>query len=297
MVFKRLVLPESGIIYEITKGVLTGHSFTSIVTTLCAYMTIATSLLKTVPKRLLRKTFLQGAGDDWIMKLPANYLAQIEYFITNRSGNPCKSFYNSRGDPTDYAPKIFPTFLKKHYIGGFIAWNESELYQNFIYPTSTKFKLHNRVWDYITMCVSGPFNDRIIDICKRLIIFRIVDKVTMGRFNGGKSGKYYQWIFDTALHGLKHFRNVYKLLDILPKTIYHPGLEYSLGCPKYAFHFIVNKYLKLMDARVVKSRLWMVRPTLFERLESTRRLKVFDLNKVHIPPNHTYRANFKYCNI
>lgn len=48
MIHKRLVLPESNLVYHLNKGVATGHAFTSLVTTICAYGTLATAINRTI---------------------------------------------------------------------------------------------------------------------------------------------------------------------------------------------------------------------------------------------------------
>jgi hypothetical protein len=103
MVFKRVVLPESGLVYEITKGILTGHAFTSIINTVCAFLTLSTSIHQTCNKTILNKTRLQGAGDDWIMKLPLDRLNFIHYKIC-ASGTPCDSLDDMHGNLRDRYP-------------------------------------------------------------------------------------------------------------------------------------------------------------------------------------------------
>jgi len=64
IVLKRIVLPESNLIYEITKGIASGHAFTSISTTVNAFLTLSTAMNKVLPSCELKRTRLQGAGDD-----------------------------------------------------------------------------------------------------------------------------------------------------------------------------------------------------------------------------------------
>jgi hypothetical protein len=282
MVFKRLVLPESGLIYEVSKGVLSGHAFTSIITTICAYITISTALNNTCDKDVLSKTCLQGAGDDWIMRLPKDRLNFIHNEIC-RSGNPCDDLSEDSGDLKDVYPNKFPTFLKKHYLLGNLAWNVNELFTNFVYPTSRKMKLYQLIMDKVVMCVSGPFNNNINYCCKKLIIYHFMDKYCKGR-HGFHQRKRYKAYFDNVMEALLYEQSIDVCIARIPKVMRFGWIgQISGGTCDIELREIVKVVLKDFDNRVRKSRYWMLRPTIFERHESVRRLKVFDINKVFVP--------------
>jgi len=283
MVFKRLVLPESGLVYEVTKGVLTGHAFTSIITTVCAYITISTSINETHTSDEISRTKLQGAGDDWLLKVVYDKLHLLYESICS-SGNKCDPLTDGAGKITSQYPDVFPTFLKKHYINGFIAWNVNELFTNLTYPTSTKMKLQTKIYDLMVMCVSGPFNNLIIDCCKRLIILHIISKFMIGRFGYTRKNTYYGIVFNEIYYALCFERSLDTIINKLPKSIKFSFMgELSGGTDEINLQYLCKMYIKELDVRVHKSRLWMVRPTLFPRHESVTRLKVFDINKVAIP--------------
>jgi hypothetical protein len=294
MVFKRVVLPESGLVYEITKGILTGHAFTSVINTVCAYITLSTAVSQSHSKDMIRRTRLQGAGDDWIMKLDKSRLAYMHYHI-ERSGNPCDSLVDSSGDLRTFYPNHFPTFLKKQFYGGLLSWNINELFTNFSYPTSTKMKAGIRIADRTVMCVSGPFNPHLNYCVKKLLIYDVIDQYTRGR-SGYNCKHYYGAIYNNVMHALIHERDFKKILSTIP--IYMEFSYMSLisgGTSKIYVRDMVSRILKDFDRKVENSRNWMLRPTLFERHESVRRLKVFDVNKVYIPPilNFSYRSYAK----
>jgi hypothetical protein len=136
LVFKRVVAPDSHIIYELSKGLPTGHSFTSILTTICAYMKISVAIQKTHKKKHIKDTHLQGAGDDWNGLTHKRYLKQVSDHINKFSGAKCDPFEENSGLITDDLEVGKPTFLKKNYKHGLIAWNQPEFFVNLSYPTS-----------------------------------------------------------------------------------------------------------------------------------------------------------------
>jgi hypothetical protein len=284
MIFKRLVLPESGLIYEVTKGVLTGHSFTSIITTVCAFITLSTSVNESIRPEDKSKVRLQGAGDDWIMRIPKYGLHVLRDFVNKYSGNTCDSMYDSAGDLKKTFPYVFPTFLKKHYLYGLLAWNVPELFTNFSYPTSTKMKLNSKLNNLIVMCVSGPFNHNIVSCCKRLIIYYIADKNLAGRHVKRNMGSYNSLVYNEIFRLLLYEPDINTIINAMPNTLRYSWFGDYTGCSDIIdIRRLCVIYINELDVRVRKSRVWMLRPTLYERHEEVRRLKVFDVKKVYIP--------------
>lgn len=286
MIFKRVVLPESNLIYEISKGVMSGHAFTSIVTTLCAYMTISTAINKVAQPEQISRTYLQGAGDDWIMKLNVGIRNLVHRNIEKYSSNSCTNFGKASGYlENDSLYDYIPTFLKKQYIGGLIGWNEAELYTNLSYPTSTKMTLRTRIMDYMIHCVSGPFNERIVECVKKLIIYSIIDKYTMQRLDTGTMRDYYANIYDKVYADLNSTLSARDVLSRTPMTIEHYIVSNFRNDNVLYLRDIICAYLDELDDRVHKSQIWMMRPTHFVRHEAVHRLKVFDINKTFIRYN------------
>jgi DNA-directed RNA polymerase len=86
MVYKRVVIPDCGMIFEISKGISTGHPFTSIMNTLCAYLTLSTSIEKACSRKEIQQTWITNAGDDTVCKLPLNKLDAINQIMQRDSG-------------------------------------------------------------------------------------------------------------------------------------------------------------------------------------------------------------------
>jgi hypothetical protein len=284
MIFKRLVLPESGLIYEVTKGVLTGHSFTSIITTVCAFITLSTSVNESIRPEDKKNVRLQGAGDDWIMRIPKYGLHILRDYVNKYSGNTCDDMYDSAGDLKKTFPYVFPTFLKKHYLYGLLAWNVNELFTNFSYPTSTKMKLESKLNNLIVMCVSGPFNENIVSCCKRLIIYYVLEKYLFGRHVDNQMRGYNNLVYNEIYRMLLYEPDINTIINKVPRTLrYSWYADYTGHTDVIDIQRICTMYISDLDMRVRKSRVWMLRPTIYERHESVRRLKVFDVNKVYIP--------------
>jgi hypothetical protein len=294
MVFKRLVLPESGLVYEVTKGVLTGHAFTSIVTTISAYITLATSINLAIPRKDICDTALQGAGDDWITKLPTKYLSYLDYFINKFSGHSIDSLFDSSGRVTDMYPNRFPTFLKKHYLLGTIAWNVNELFTNLSYPTSSKMSLHNKIQNLMVMCVSGPFNLDINYCCKKLMIYHIIDLYTQGRHGYGMRSEFYNLIFEKVYKLLLYEKDIEVILQAVPEYLSFEFMNNLAGSNTgIDVRSICTMYIEELDRKVLRSQVWMLRKTHYVRHENVRRLKVFDVNKLFVPSTFSFvRENF-----
>jgi hypothetical protein len=290
MVFKRLVLPESGIVYEVTKGVLTGHAFTSIITTLCAYITLSTSINESCSSSERNKTSLQGAGDDWMLRVP-RYKVNFIHNNIQKSGNPCDSFVGTEGNLKDTYPNQFPTLLKKHYCNGLISWNVDELFTNFSHPTSTKMVLRSKIDNMIVMCVSGPFSNLINYCVRKLIIYEFINYYCRGRYWFNKRS-IYQYYFDRVYKALIHETNINKILQTVPSSMEFAWFgQLSGGTSRIPVRKIISDKLKEMDAKVSRSKAWMLRPSLFNLHESVRRLKVFDVNKKYITCEVPYYRN------
>ena len=71
MIFKRLVLPESILIYSISNDIASGYGMINIISTVCSYGMFATTFNKCLKgKRELSRTRLVIVGDDVVDKMP-----------------------------------------------------------------------------------------------------------------------------------------------------------------------------------------------------------------------------------
>lgn len=119
VLYKRVVLPESGFIYEIWKGLATGHGFTSILTTMCSYGTLSTAINKVGGKELAKRTVLRMAGDDVCGKLPIDIIDKVNDVIQRESGHIMDDISSNSGYFRSQSAITRRTFLKKKYSNNF----------------------------------------------------------------------------------------------------------------------------------------------------------------------------------
>lgn len=291
LVFKRVVLPESKLIYEFERGLPTGHSFTSILTTMTAYMKQATAIEKVCTHDELQKTYLQGAGDDWINKLPIAKLKAISDEINLNSGAICDDFSINSNDMRTLDDDRRPTFLKKAYISGGIAWNKLELFINYSFPTSKYRSIANYRENATVMCTSGPLNFELNKIMKNLNIVMYYEKTITKYWSRLHN---YNYFINNRLKWID--RNVNKLIDsfginfmgdvdlnnklFMPLTLFEPISKQQIHTIDMRSH--IDFFIKDFDERIRRSCVYMLSSRKFERFETLVRLRVFDTKKKYI---------------
>jgi len=104
MIYKRLVLPDSNMVYQINKGISSGHGFTSLMTTICSYGTLATSIFRCVDKSyyslaernaLLNTSRILNAGDDVNMRINSALVLPIYEDVIQNSGHKIDDIRNN----------------------------------------------------------------------------------------------------------------------------------------------------------------------------------------------------------
>jgi hypothetical protein len=123
MIYKRVIIPDSNIVYKICRGVSTGHAFTSLITTLCAYITLSTGVDRSCrqvacdhyeEERLLLATYIGNAGDDCNIRLPAKLISALYNDISLRSGHTIDDIHdNGYIHSNNSLSRV--TFLKKRF--------------------------------------------------------------------------------------------------------------------------------------------------------------------------------------
>lgn len=295
LVHKRVVLPESNLIYQISKGIPSGHTFTSILTTCTAYLTISTAISKVVPKELISKTHLQGAGDDWVGKLPGYLFSEVTKEICDNSGSQCDDLNDSKGLLVDNHDGDKPTFLKKSYKCGTIAWNPVELYNGYSYPTSRGRRLKDYIMNARVLCVSGPFDGRLNRSMLNLSILKFIeytlrfylktlDPPRLGRDNG--SSLVTNIVFDimnkyAGTCGLDHIEDH---LDDIDDLLVENGFTIRnwMTNERCLADMIREEVVDGFNKDIKKSMKWMWRYHDYRKFETRIRLKVFDTRKLYI---------------
>jgi hypothetical protein len=141
VVNKNLVLPESGLTYQFTKGVPSGHSLTSILNTLVNFIIVSTALSKInlTEKERFSIRFL-CAGDDTLIYVPFSIKLKDLDRVFKMSGMKMDL-------PSDVAVlngcqhvKHMPVFLKRCFkdYDRPVVWHESSLFENLISPNKSR---------------------------------------------------------------------------------------------------------------------------------------------------------------
>jgi hypothetical protein len=184
MINKNLVLPESNLVYKITKGIATGHPFTSLVNTICAYTTFATAIYKVCNQEEINLSRLWVAGDDVLCKLPLNKLNDIAYELSNNSGMKISNLSDSSGPLISNNHLYNISFLKKKFMNHGIGWNDIELISNLINSYSGRKTSMEEIDRIINMLMNGPcdfdMNERIISLINLHFVdprFKVIDLI------------------------------------------------------------------------------------------------------------------------
>lgn len=287
LVFKRIVLPESNLVYELSKGLPTGHSFTSILTTITAYMKISTAINKVIPKSEIKETHLQGAGDDWCGVMPIKYLSAVSTHINTFSGAKCDDFSINANSILSNKTYPLPTFLKKKYTSYGLSWYIPELFTNLSYPTSTKLTLNNFVQNCMVMCTSGPFDQDLNKIMKNVILVKYCEFelkmhkrlcLGLGIEIGPDVEKRLKVIKDLCGVNMKNTvplnHRVFTPFDVKNrKGVVLLTLDLTVS---------IQQYFDEFDAKIHNSMKFMWSKRIYEKFETLVRLKVFDTKKKYI---------------
>jgi hypothetical protein len=213
MVCKHIVIPGSGFVYRLTKGIATGHPFTSLVNTTVAYCTFATALNKVCSYSELCETRLFVAGDDVIGVIPLSVLEKLSYEICNNSGMKIDPIEDHCGPLYSNVPTIQRSFLKKKFTPLGVAWNDVELIDN-LYTSTNGYKNSigeiNRIID---MLMNGP-----CDFILNNKVLRIVRKHLSDPRIRGPS--YYTPF--PMLHNMPKYKYSKNFFHRDPKTLYGP---------------------------------------------------------------------------
>jgi hypothetical protein len=168
MVNKNVVLPDSNLVYKITKGIATGHPFTSLVNTICAYTTFATAIYNTCTQEEILMSKIWVAGDDVLCKLPLNKLNKIAEELSHNSGMKISNLSDSSGPLVTSNFRYNISFLKKKFLNHGIGWNELELLSNLINSSNGRKTSMAEIDRIINMLMNGPcdfdMNEQIIKL-------------------------------------------------------------------------------------------------------------------------------------
>jgi hypothetical protein len=157
LIYKHIVLPESRLIYRISKGIATGHPFTSLINTLCAYGTFAAAINNNCTQyEIDNYTRLNVGGDDVIGKLPINKVELINLDIQIRSGMVIDHLQEHCGIMVSDNPTLQNSFLKRVVQVDGVSWYLPELYENLITSPSGNNSSLEEVTRLTEIVMQGP---------------------------------------------------------------------------------------------------------------------------------------------
>jgi hypothetical protein len=166
MIYKRIVLPESNLIYQINKGISTGHGFTSLITTMCAYGTLATAVneitntpeFKDAKDVLMDSSRIANAGDDVNIKLDVDIINPVYEKVINESGHTIDNMnQNGYHNSNNVCSRV--TFLKKQFQQ--FSWNPRELFTNLVHPTVAERNFGHRADNLKVLMYQSPLNTEL----------------------------------------------------------------------------------------------------------------------------------------
>ena len=298
VIFRRFVVPESGIIYEVTKGLSTGHGFTSLMTTLVAYGTLSTALHKVCSKEDLLDTRILNAGDDMTAKFKTKYVNRLYQEIKENSGF---DFDDIREHCGYFAAKgtngLNCTFLKKKYNN--FSWNDKELFANLLTPTMKTKGFGSKIGNLKQMILQAPFDRDLNNKLKTIMV--------MHTFNDYAERYKRRTLVNRRVNHL--YNNFLTYLAKTPGCIYDPLIylrrlkretgNFDIWCQQYQDYtkFNVINYLifelEELNVDINTKQRWFNKHLRLECHRVTMRLAVFDIGKKNTNPRGFYYKNIK----
>lgn len=278
MVFKRIVLPESRLIYQISKGVATGHGMTNIITTLCSYGTFATGMNKTLTEQEIKRSYLVMAGDDVLGKMPYKKIKKLSDELLKNSGMVLDDICQTSGHMNSENGISINTFLKKKYTYNGLSWNDVELFVNLSCPTSTKLNNSRKIDNLKQMVLQAPFDQALNTIIMNCIILTILFEActTLRNTSGDPPDELYHLLLRT-----RGWEYRSKLIDY--KTLCNQKFIMSTSMTGYTSEIAIEHYidnvLNQFRSQINERTAWFTLRRDYKSLETVVRLKVFDYNK------------------
>lgn len=319
MISKRVVLPESNLIYKLSKGVSTGHGFTSLITTICAYTTLATGIFRVLrfkqPEeraRLLRSTLIGNAGDDCNLKLPVEIVNDLYEDLSKYSGHTVDDIRESGYiDSNNELSRV--TFLKKQFFQ--FSWNSKELFTNLLYPTVSEKNFGHRADNLKVLLYQSPLNTELNNKLICLILCYILSGRGYGhqsmieaRLNG-QVYSYHRLIDDCNTIGFSNplfidelmkidygeFKTYFSVTDKDTKL----GSHTVFGNSFVSVDFMIKQVLSDMKKTIKQKISWFTRRVKYKMHKSKNTLTVYDYMKTYTRPksnNISYESLRIYYN-
>jgi hypothetical protein len=309
-IFKRVVLPESNLIYEISKGLASGHGLTSILTTIIAFGTVATGINNVLTKKnydedntinvndILTNSVIRNAGDDLALKIDGRIIDSLSRDIIDNSGMEIDDLNNHVGYFNSFNRNLRCTFLKKKYTDNNFSWNDWEFFDNILHPV-VRETFRSRIIDSLYQIVeSSPYDRKLNAIvmllacCVRLEQLSYSDVYMRARDGPMVKNDNSMCAISTteSINLLNHVLSYdgafeydidAKILSYDYKTsysTYHSSVDMYACDTKRIIQREINYINRIISRKC--TLLMFLQP--FKKHSSTHRLKVFDMAKVYV---------------
>jgi len=178
MLYKNVVLPESKLIYKISKGIASGHPYTSVVGSIINWLLWSTAINNACPNHVTLQTKLKCMGDDTLALIPYSYCSSIEYQL-NKSGMKFDSFIHRCGPMCSDDIGESKTFLKKVYDNNGLSWDFVSIIDNLLYPPKLK-TIDNEIQRVRMLMYTAPSISRSTDLLTQYFYYLVELRIRDG---------------------------------------------------------------------------------------------------------------------
>lgn len=321
LINKRVVLPGSNMVYRLCRGVSSGHAFTSLITTFCAYINLATALERVTYKmstnyyeqeKLLLTTYIGNAGDDCNMRLSSELVVPMYEDLLHNSGHNVDDIRNN-GYINSNNVKSRVTFLKKQFHD--FSWNSRELFTNLVHPTTAEKNFGHRADNLKVLMYQSPLNTELNNKIICLILCYILGgrgyrhKDMIRAQLEGRTLKN-RWLIDYCLQlGWNNPHFIDKLLELnygFINVCLHSvdkdtilGTHSMFGRTIISLDAFIKDQLRGMKQTLIKKKNWFTFSVNYKMHRSKNTLTVYDFMKTYTKPkssNISYDALRLYYN-
>lgn len=323
MIHKRIVLPETNMVYHINKGISTGHGFVALCTTFCAYGTLATAINIVLKKKskFLRNKYLGSsaicnAGDDVNIKLNVDINEEVYHEVINNSGHKVDDMRNNGYHiSNNYSSRV--TFLKKKFIE--YSWNYPELFTNLVHPTLKEKNFGRRSENLKVLMYQSPLDLRFNNMLTCLIICYILsgigytNKDILAAQVDGRTMNVLTLMDKCCEIGWNNPKFIDKLLELQygEFSAYNYDTKGNTLIDEirlFGYDTVnLDKYIKdqliLIRNELVKKRNWFSRNVRFKMHRVKNTLTVYDFMKIYVKPKsnnisfETFRIHYNKMRI